>query len=311
MRSKNAASLLFLLLFIFQLSTGLFSQESGGNAIVVAMKGEASYIGANTVNLSTGTVINTNDSIYMLPGSTLTVLEEDGSIKNYGRSFRVPGIEKRDTLLHQLLHQSMKYVDWLASVKKGTRNHARAGSENDMFMLFPRNTKLTRPPERLTWKASAEPDTKFEVALRCYENDFSYDELTKNENIVLGTGVPIVCSKQYYWFVRKTNTDLSEIPSAVWFSVLSKQDIEKLETEKKTLISIMHQDTMSVAFQLLYANLLMSYELYEECRNVLNAASAVEPRNPVVQTFYAVIFDKMEMVRESQKYIEYSDQIGR
>ncbi len=209
------------------------------------------------------------------------------------------------------MHQSIKHSDWVASAKEGMRNNIRGASDNDLFMLSPRNTKLTRPPERLTWKASNDSDAKFAVSLRCYETDFSYDALTQNDSFTLATDVSIFPEKQYYWFVHKTDADLSEMPPAVWFSVLSARNIEKLNAEKNTLQTIMRHDTLSVAFHLLYANLLISYELYEECRNVLNAAATVEPRNPVVQTFYAVIFDKMEMVRESQKHIEYSEQIGR
>jgi hypothetical protein len=249
--------------------------------------------------------------VYLSPGSGITILGEDGSLTHYERSFRVPGTITRNELLKRLMHQRMKYTDWLASAKKNPKNHFRAVSENDMFMAFPRNTKLTKPPERLIWKAPNQPDNKFEVSLRCYENDFSYDVSTKNESLTLGTDVVIFPEKQYYWFVRKTNMDLSQIPTAVWFSVLHKQDIQKFESDRNTLASIMHQDTVSTAYQLLFANLLITYELYEDCRNVLNAVSAVEPSNQIVQTFYAVIFDKMEMVRESQKYIEYSTQIGQ
>lgn len=312
MQLKNVVGLLFLLvMFHFLFLNGLCSQEIGGNALIVEMKGEARYVGNRTVILKTGVVIETNDSIYLPVGSYVRVMGEDGLAINYDRSFRVQGSEKRHELLRQLMHQSIKHSDWLASAKEGMRNNIRATSDKDLFMLSPRNTKLTRPPERLTWKASNDSDAKFAVSLRCYETDFSYDALTQNDSFTLATDVSIFPEKQYYWFVHKTDTDLSEMPAAVWFNVLSARDIEKLNAEKNTLKTIMRHDTLSVAFHLLYANLLMSYELYEECRKVLDNISPAESRNPVVQTFYAVIFDKMEMVYESQKYIEFSDQIGR
>lgn len=309
MRTQKVTALILFPVFVFVFSSLLFSQEYG-NAIVVDIKGEATESGTITAKLKTGSMIHVSDSVYLSPGSGITILGEDGSLTHYERSFRVPGSLTRNELLKRLMHQRTKYADWLASAKKNPKNHFRAVSENDMFMVFPRNTKLTKPPERLIWKASNEPDNKFEVSLRCYENDFSYDELTTDQNVVLGSDVSIFHEKQYYWFVRKPTAELSEIPPAVWFSVLSRSDIEKFESEKKTLESIMHHDTLSVSFQLLYANLLISYELYEECRIVLDAISATEPHNPVLKTFYAVIFDKMEMTREAQKYIEYTDQIG-
>ena len=308
---KAAVSCVLLLLHTFVFSDRLFAQESEGNAIVVKVKGAAECIGLKAVKLRSGSLIHAKDSIYLPVGSDMTVLGEDGSVIYYESSFRLTIPGEKNELVHQLMRQNLKHAEWLASVKKKPKNNFRAHSDKDMFMLFPRNTKLTDSPHRLTWKASKDLDTKFEVSMRCYENDFTYDELTRNESIELGSSVSIVPDKQYYWFVREANTELSEMPPAVWFSILSGKDIEKFTSEKKTLASILAQDTLSVAFQLLYANLLISYELYDESRRVLDAVSSIEPHNPVVHTFYAVVFDKMDMLRESQKYIEYSDQMDQ
>lgn len=296
--------------FLLLLWDNTMAQESSGIAIVVNVNGEVQRISSKNKKLKTGNVLSNNDSISLSKNATITLLEQDGRLVAYDRSFRLNSQLVANTIVQKLIRQNAQIQNWIESARKTPKNNFRSQTDSEITMSYPRNTRLRKSPDQLSWKGPVKTDTEFGVSLRCYDNDFSYDEVTKSNSLRLGSDVSISPKRQYYWYVRDVHSELSEVPPAVWFYVLSPQELHNLELEKTTIMSIMKQDTLSVAYQLLYVNLLMSYELNDECLIVLDSICKTDPHNSVTQTFYAILFDKMEMINESQKYIDYSDKFG-
>ncbi|MBL7961584.1 hypothetical protein JNL27_15225, partial [bacterium] len=258
--------------------------------------------------LKTGTILASKDSLFLGEKATITILEEDGKIATYSQSFRLEGKSECDATLQKLLKQGIQSQNWIESAKKKPRNNFRSNTTDNISMVYPRNTRLRKLPEQLNWTILSKSGSEYEVSIRCYENDFSYDQTTKSNSLNIGTDVSLSSGRQYYWFVRDVFSELSEVPSAVWFNVLDTKEIKKLEQERQTIASIMNNDTLSVAYKMLYANLLMSYELYDECKLLLDDLSKQDGHNYLLHTFYAIIYDKMDLISDSRKYIDYTDQ---
>lgn len=298
------------LMYVFLFCHAVYAQEGQATAMVIQINGDAFVVGSSKLKLKTGSILSPNDSVDMNRMSTLLILDSDGKIKEYNRSFKLSQASAPNPIINKLILQGSRNQSWFKSAKSSVRNNLRSDTEAEITMVYPRNTRLRQAPDQLTWTTSSQSDSDFEVSLRCYENDFSYDEITKNNSLRLPSGIAIPSSRQYYWFVRNMHTELSEIPPAVWFNVLDQKENQKLQKEKQTIAEIMQNDTLSVAFQLLYVNLLMSYELYYDCKMILDKIVKLDPSNSIIYTFYAAIYDKTDMLSESRKYIEYADRYG-
>ena len=287
-----------------------FSQNTNGRAMIVHVNGEVQNLTSGNQILKIGSILSLSDSIRLGKNASVTLLEWDGQLHLYTGSFRLRADSMRNEVIQKLIDQNLQSQNWLETVKKGTQNNFRSGSGNQLNMIYPRNTRLRKAPSQLKWTDVDKPDTEFEVSLRCYENDIAFDERTKSYSLNLSPDISIEAARQYFWFVRDVYSELSEVPSAVGFYVLSSKELDKLEKETKTIESIMNYDTLSVAYQLLYANLLISYELYDECKSLLDKLVKQDNHNKLVYTFYAIVYDKMDMIMDSRKYIEYADKYG-
>ncbi|MBL7994378.1 hypothetical protein JNM05_03310 [bacterium] len=276
--------------------------------MIVSVSGDVRCVTSQAAILKTGAILESKDSLFLSEKATISILEEDGKIRTYRQSFRLAGKSESNATVQKLLKQAMQNQSWIESAKKKPRNNFRSTTVDNIQMVYPRNTRLKKLPGRLNWTILSKSDNEYEVSIRCYENDFSYDQSTKGSSLNIDTVVSLLTGKQYYWFVREVFSELSEVPSAVWFYVLDAKEIKKLEQERHTLASIMNNDTLSVAYKMLYANLLMSYELYEDCKSILDDLSKHDGHNHLVNTFYAIIYDKMDLISDSRKYIEYTDQ---
>ncbi len=295
--------LLFVTFFPF---TTLVSQSV--SAVVIQVNGEAFRAGQSDFRLRTGSTVVDHDSIVLSGHSSITLLEPDGMIKKFDRSLRWKAPIEREPLVESLVRQNFGLNEWLTRAGRMERQHRRAAIDQSVVMVYPRNSALQNPPTHLVWRRNGNENIKVDVSIRCYENDFSYDDAVASDSLSLAH-VPLQePGKQYFWYVRESSSELSDIPTAVWFRILSSSQRQKFEKEKETLASILKQDTSSVAYELLYANLLISYELYEECRQTLERLAITEKQNPMINTFFAVIYDRMELPDESQKYIDYSEQ---
>ncbi|MBL7994851.1 hypothetical protein JNM05_05715, partial [bacterium] len=238
--------------------------------MIISVSGDVRCVTSQLAILTTGTILASRDSLFLGEKATISILEEDGKITTYSQSFRLAGKSECDPTLQKLLDQGIQSQAWIESAKKKPRNNFRSNTTDDISMVYPRNTRLRKLPERLNWTIVSKSDGEYEVSIRCYENDFSYDQITKSNSLTINSDASLSTGKQYYWFVRDVFSELSEVPSAVWFYVLDAKEIKKLEQERQTLASIMNNDTLSVAYKMLYANLLMSYELYEDCKSILD-----------------------------------------
>ncbi|KAB2881364.1 hypothetical protein F9K33_01070 [bacterium] len=279
--------------------------------MIVSISGDVRCATSQPAILKTGTILASKDSLFLGEKATITILEEDGKVTTYSQSFRLASKSECNPTLQKLLKQGIQSQNWIESAKKKPRNNFRSNTTDNISMVYPRNTRLTKLPERLNWTVLTKSESEYEVSIRCYENDFSYDHTTGNNSLDISSDISLSIGQQYYWFVRDVFSELSEVPSAVWFNVLDTKEIKKLEQERQTVAFIMNNDTLSVAYQMLFANLLMSYELYDECKSLLDDLSKQDGQNHLLHTFYAIIYDKMDLISDSRKYIEYTDQYSK
>jgi hypothetical protein len=291
--------------FILFAFSEIFGQDA--SAVVVDLKGEARCYRGTELRLRIGSALFDNDSITLSKNSSLILLTNEGKHLTVDRSVRWNIKVKSQSLISLLIARQCEQTEWLAGISKNSQNNKRSGSDPEILMLFPRNTALFEPPNKLTWKIKEKRSEKTEVSLRCYENDFSFDESSNGDSLDLKPVTVLSRGQQYFWYARDASAELSDIPPAVWFKILTHDQIVKLETDKKTIATILNQETESVSFKLLYANLLISHELYYDCKRFLDRLPAAERENQMIDTFYAVLYDKMELPDESRKYIEYSE----
>ena len=287
----------------------IFGQDA--SAVVVDLKGEARCYRGTEISLRIGSTLFDNDSIALGENSSLILLTAEGKHQTIDHSVRWKGRIKSQTLINLLIARQYEQTEWMAGIAKNSQKNMRSGSEREILMLFPRNTALFEPPEKLMWKTKEKRSDRIDVSLRCYDSDFSFDESSNGDSLDLKAVTALSRGQQYFWYARDASSELSDIPPAVWFKILTREQLEKLETDKKMIETILNHETESVSFKLLYANLLISHELYYDCKRFLDRLPAAERENQMIDTFYAVLFDKMEMSDESRKYIEYSENRNR
>ncbi len=289
----------------------LYTQEMpAGMGIIVGVTGDVTVVqSGKAVPAQIGRMIVPDDSIALKPPATVTVLDANGSQQIFVKPFRakeaIQAAGVASNFAAQLIEQHQQSRQWLAAAGKSLSNTIRSEMKaTPIELIFPRNTKLLEPPTCLKWKSSDQAEN-YQVSIRCYENDFSFQETTEGGTFSLPDfGIDIEPNRQYYWYAQDPQEDIGKTPTPAWFMLLSQSDIDKYRYETQLLKSVLGPDTVQTAYRLLYVNVLIRFELYDLARQTIESVLADDPRNSTATMFYAMILDKMDLPLQSRKYVE-------
>ena len=289
-------NLLYFMFYCLLTLSWLNGQEPA--AIVLSVQGQA-YFG--NVSLCTGSVIRSGDSLRLSGKSQLRMLLRNGKVETQLRSGVFRSSPLTDSTLQTIFASSENIDRWYQLISVQPKTSVRA-SEEALTLVFPRNSSLLDKPAKLSWQT--ELDGPYECSLRCYEDDFSYDAECSQDNLVLMEDPFISEGKTYFWYARPLNTDLSALPPASWFKVLSQEDRTRLENELGLLTATLEADTASVAFKLLKCNILLNFELHHDVLTQLDEVLSVEPTNKVAHIYRALTCERMDLDMQSRNALQ-------
>lgn len=303
-----AALLPFLYLGIHQ---GRLSAQSPA-AVVLEVKGKCEIFKDNKpARIKKGMYLFENDSVVISKKGAVLILDSLDRFVQLDRSGKfVLTRETGESGSRRFFREWVAARTWFDKSRNKKWDALRSGGDNMILLDSPRNTKLRQVPQTLSWSAKKLPES-LEISVRCYDNDYAFKKEIRGSQFSAAGELDVEPGPQYFWTVQDAKADISSAPAVVWFSVMSAGEAAALEQETQLLKAIMRSDTVSVAYQLLYAGLLQRYGLLEECRAVLDAVLASEPDHPVALMFYARLMEQMDLPEQTKRYIELTDKYER
>ncbi len=281
-------------------------------AVVLDVKGKCEIAkGEKPARIKKGMFLYELDSLVISKKGAVLILDSLDRFVQFDRSGKFVLTRKTgDSGSGRFFREWVAARTWFDKSRNKKWDALRSGGDYMIMLDSPRNTKLRKVPQTLSWSAKKLPET-LELSVRCYDNDYSFKKEIKGSPFNAAGELEIEPGPQYFWTVQNAKTDISSAPAVVWFSVMPAGEAAALEQETMLLKAIMRSDTVSAAYQLLYAGLLQQYSLFEECRTVLDAVLALEPNHSVALMFYARLMEQMDLPEQTKRYIELTDKYER
>lgn len=293
------------------LLTGALLHAQSPAAVVLDVKGKCRLVtnGADKP-VKNGMFVNSRDSLVIPPKGAVLLMD---SLDRYitvstSSAYIMPAGDADKT--GQFFREWLAARQWFEKTRKKGWDVLRSTSDQAVILNSPRNTRLFTMPLELTWTAK-QSKRAFKISVRCYENDFSFKTSVRENRFTLPDDIGLEQGAQYFWTVQPERSDISQSPTPVWFSVLTADQRKAFDEESDILNLIMHKDTSSTAYRLLYANLLLKHQLFHDCRAVLDSVIATEPQNSAALMFYSRIMEQMDLPEKTKHYIELTDKYER
>ncbi len=276
-------------------------------AIVLDVKGtcRVSRSGA-PVFIKKGMFVYENDSLNISAKGAVLLLDSLDrfiTVKQSGR-YLMPETENAEP--RRFFQEWLAARQWFEKTRKKSWDGLRSSSGQEIMLKSPRNTRLRESPGSLNWTAKQGQPT-VELSIRCYENDFSFRSTLRDNRFRITDELGLEKGQQYHWSVQPEKGDLTSAPVPVWFEIMTEQQKAQFTEEHILLKDIMARDTLSVAYSLLYAQLLHRHRLFQECRAELESLMKKEADHPVALMFYARIMDQMDLPEQTKRYIELTE----
>lgn len=289
---------------IFALVTvNLSAQNNSYTAMVLQCTGTIKLIDLEQGSLiKPGSILKNGDSVWIADQASLQILDITGSKQIYRQSTRlnISGQTKNDPLAAKIIRQMAVIHEW--SKTAAEKMTVRSGNAAEIFLESPRNSTLTEMPQHLSWIENS--TKKFDVAIRCYDNDFTFDETITGNKYAISEKIGIKKNVTYHWYVKPHYETAPQIPVAVWFSVMNESEKQQWLSEKKHLETI--SDTTTAEYRLLYAQFLLQYEMNQQAKMILDEIVKAEPYNSTAQLLMAVACERLEMIPEAQHALKLS-----
>ncbi|MBX7152070.1 hypothetical protein K1X84_10545 [bacterium] len=292
-----------LILLLISVFSELSAQDADYQALILSCNGSVTSIGQKDKTvLKAGMLLRNGDSLAFSGQSIVQVLDFTGKKQTYLQSTRInfSSQSKNDLLASKLIRQMASIREW--SKTAAEKMTVRSGNTTETFLESPRNSKLTELPDRLTWIENS--TKKFDIAIRCYDNDFTFDETITGNTFALSEKIGIQKDIIYHWYVKPHYETIAQVPVAVWFSVMDESEKRLWESEKRHLESI--ADSATVEYKLLYAQLLLQHEMNQDAKTILDRMLDQEPYNSSAQLLMAVACERLEMIPEAQRALKLS-----
>lgn len=305
MRAKGIYFQWLLIVSISVLPVTLTAQNPAG--MVMECKGKNQVIrGKKTINLKRGMSLWEYDSVVVAQNGAVIILDSlDGlTMMSVSGRFRVSESQKKSyPSAKRFFNEWVSARQWFEK-NRGKKKSPKRSGETLLRLISPRNSKLLSAPSALVWE-NREKNTGVELIIRCYEKDFVFQEAVSG--VSFAPSVEWDVGVQYYWTVQFRGSGPASAAPEVWFSIMTPQELKKYQEDYQILLSILKNDTTSVAAQLLMANLSFQYGLLEDSRKHLDAVLAVEPDNSVAHLFYARLTERMDLLEETVRYMELTE----
>lgn len=291
-----------LLLMACVFAFNLFAQTDN-DAMVLQHNGIVKLIDADRSSIvKAGTLIDDGDSLWLDARATVTILDVTGAQHIYRQPARV-----RISRQSQTDPLAVKFIRQMASINEWSKTAAekmtvRSGNATETFFQSPRNSKLLNKPQRLSWIENTVQ--KFDVAVRCYDNDYTFDDTVTGNTYLLSEKITIQHGTLYHWYVKPHYETTPQIPAAVWFSVMNESEKQQWLSESNHLKTI--SDTTTVEYKLLYAQLLLQYEMNQDAKIILDEILKMEPYQSTAQILMAVTCERLEMIPEALHALKLS-----
>lgn len=248
-------------------------------------------------------VVSLGDSIEVGREGGVRLLWKDGTVEWLRSSRRVKEIGLKEAGIGLVLERGAAVRHWLNALDTERPNNYRSETLEGVQLTYPRNTNLRSAPEKLEWKGPAKRN--YHVSLRCYDNGYSLVSDITDSTLNLDAG-DVQPGLTHYWTVEYAGQNISDIPPAAWFAVLTPDQTSKVVADLVHLKTVMAPDTHAVSFLLLKATLLTTYELYAEAASLLTAIRDSQGKSDIIQGTLAFIYDKMDMRKECDQALRLS-----
>jgi len=138
-------------------------------------------------------------------------------------------------------------------------------------ILYPCNSKLLTPPQKLEWLPSDEVENyilEYDALEEDKEPkqfvDFEEQKIIKETNYSCDNA-KFIPGQKYVWRVKRTD---HFTPNA-WFYILTKEELENLDKDIEQINSICQGDTEGKTYKVLLIALYQKYELHHDAEEIL------------------------------------------